>query len=173
MGWLDLHESGKWLTEAPHRDHLACLLPFPTIPHGRRGRGARWIVIFSKKKRYSFADKSTSRGLKMLKIFPLDLLCGSVSTGRNKLLCLQVLERKWQSLKHSFMSALSLMDMYGLPPRSYRAEIKCHRSMDKQYGQAGIYLSHTVVLIFLIVLAHFMCYRRYRFAGVSGMFLLG
>lgn len=158
MGCLDLHESGKWLTEAPHGDHLACLLQFPTycLPCGRRVRGGLWTVIFCKKKRYSFADKSTSRGLKISKISPLHLLCG-----RNKLLCLQVLQRKWQSLEHSFMSALSLIDTYSLPPSSYRAEIKCHRSVDKQYGQAGIYLSYTVVLNFLIVLAHFTCYRRY------------
>lgn len=99
MGWFSLHESVKWLTEAPHRDILACLLPFPTycLPQGRRARAGLRTVVFCEKKRDPFADKSTPRGPKTLKIFPLDLLCG-----RTKVLCLQVLERKRQCLNQSF-----------------------------------------------------------------------
>lgn len=110
-------------------------IPHPSPSLWQKRKGWSMDMTFCKKITYSFADKSTSRGLKILKLFPLDLLCG-----RAKLVCLQVLERKWQSLKaETFMSASSLVDMYGLLATLYRIEIKCHRSVDKQYGQAVLY----------------------------------
>lgn len=52
------------------------------------------------------------------------------------------------AVSESVMPALQQIDMYGLPLRLYRAEIKRRKSVDKQYGQAGMYLAYTVVLIF-------------------------
>lgn len=52
------------------------------------------------------------------------------------------------AVSESVTPALQQIDMYGLPLRLYRAEIKRHKSVDKQYGQAGTYLAYIVVLNF-------------------------